>query len=284
MALNLPPGWNIGRVREFLNKYEGLCNLTIAASGAWSMSNIFANTTVFDIVKNVQHLDCGEDFLIEIEHEYSQLEYQFVVSGGGDAGLIRTHKFNETLHEDSCFHGLVLKLVRLFWTDFWWMIDIQNGGESDVGLSAFSEAEGLSGYFEIGDTIRSFQLYLRREKAFLLDKVSVDLDGILVSENGPSLPGEFVWNGSTIKRLEPTPWRLLDFIWKQPGRHARYSEEMAQFVWMDRNKDYEGSPIKEAARDIRDFFRKNKIPLTCSNSASSRSVAVISTVSQKNTE
>ncbi len=283
MALGLPAGWDVGRLREFFNSFEELYNVTISASRKWNF-DAQLGLQVRVTAGELKEFAPGETSIERIKSDCDQLEYQLIVAGGGDAGLVRCHEYKGEIYEDSNFHGLILECIVRFWTDFRWLIEINDGLESEVGLGPDSEVDGICHFQELGESIKAFRIPLKREKASLLDRITADLAGILVSENGPSLPGEFVWNGGTFRGLEPTPWRLLDFLWKQPGRLARYSDEMSEFVWRDRNYSCEGSPVKEAARDIRNFFREHSIPLTCSDVASSRVVVVKSAVSEKDTE
>ncbi len=96
-----------------------------------------------------------------------------------------------------------------------------------------------------------------------------ELEGI-----GPTVQGCFLWNGKRYSGFQPIPWLLLKFVWHSPSRTAPYSERMAEEVWGDRNYEYSDSPVKNAAKKIRDFFKENGIPLTCSDSRKWRTVSI----------
>lgn len=92
-------------------------------------------------------------------------------------------------------------------------------------------------------------------------------------EDGPIPPNAFKWSGVVHHGLAPVPWKLLDFCWKSSNHSGPY-DGMAEAVWGDRGELFSEDAVKSAAKKVREFFRDNDIPLTCSNSERSRSVCI----------
>lgn len=93
------------------------------------------------------------------------------------------------------------------------------------------------------------------------------------TKNGPVHPDGFHWEGKFYHSIPPIPWKLLKYCWNSKDQSGSY-DGMAEAVWGDRNAEFAGEPVKQAAKKLRVFFKTHHIPLTCINSEKLRSVTI----------
>lgn len=80
------------------------------------------------------------------------------------------------------------------------------------------------------------------------------------TSGGPITPDGFFFQGKRYGKLQPTPWRLVNYLWHQRNRTAEYND-LARPVWNDDDMEQVGENAFGGARRIANqFFRTNDIP------------------------
>ena len=93
-----------------------------------------------------------------------------------------------------------------------------------------------------------------------LAKLNAQMGDLPALQNGPSLPGEFVWNGNTYSGLRAVAWRLVNALWTRNPRLASFAE-LALPVWRDHNPLVaDAGTVGSARRDANKFFEAHRIP------------------------
>jgi hypothetical protein len=76
--------------------------------------------------------------------------------------------------------------------------------------------------------------------------------------NGPFGLGGFAFGGTRIRGIPNRPWKLLDALWKAPGRTLEHAE-IVKIVWGDPNASVANKTIQTHCSTLRKLFRENAI-------------------------
>ncbi len=101
----------------------------------------------------------------------------------------------------------------------------------------------------------------------------VELKTLEPVEDGPVPPGGFRSNGKVFAGLQPIPWRLMNHAW-QAENHCAIYDNLATEVWNDKEYEFAGEPLKQAAGKVRKFFKDNGIPFNISVSEAQQAVTI----------
>jgi hypothetical protein len=91
--------------------------------------------------------------------------------------------------------------------------------------------------------------------------------------DGPKLPNAFVWKGESHQPLPRTAFRLVNYLWVQRSRTARF-DDLAGPVWGDHAKMVTSTMAGSARREANRFFESHGIPMTVSVHAKNECVSL----------
>lgn len=78
-------------------------------------------------------------------------------------------------------------------------------------------------------------------------------------KNGPITPDKFAYAGVVYPVNTPLVWRLIDHVWRKPGRRVSV-DSLAQGVWSDANHDISYLALATLRRNANRFFKSNSLP------------------------
>jgi len=76
---------------------------------------------------------------------------------------------------------------------------------------------------------------------------------------GPVEPDKFAFNGALYDVPSPLVWRLLDYVWRTPGRRASV-ESLSVGVWDDPQHSISYLALATLRRNANRFFRQHELP------------------------
>lgn len=76
---------------------------------------------------------------------------------------------------------------------------------------------------------------------------------------GPVDQSKFAFNDTLYDVPSPLVWRLLDYVWRKPGRRASV-ESLAVGVWDDPQHSISYLALATLRRNANRFFRQHKLP------------------------